>query len=119
MELSLEVLVAIGVGVLSLCFIIVLYGRTKAAVRTARHFVFLWLMSGEGIVLEGVSRWGKVRPDRPAARRSIPDDGGTSVLSRRALANRRRGGRGSGCQRMRPRPNAWQRRCVRRAASAP
>ena len=35
MEPSPEVFVAIGVGVLSLCFIIALYGRTKAAVRTA------------------------------------------------------------------------------------
>ena len=60
MELSLEVLVAIGVGVLSLCFIIVLYGRTKAfcTVRTARLFDFLWLMSR---VLRGEG--GKVRPD--------------------------------------------------------
>ena len=36
-------------------------------------------------------------------------------LTRRALAKRRRGGRGLGCQRTRPRPNAWRRRrCVRR-----
>ena len=37
-----EVLLAIVVGVLPLCFIIVLYGRTKAfcTVRTARLFDF-------------------------------------------------------------------------------
>ena len=46
MDLSPEVLVAIGVGVLSLCFIIVHYSRTKAAVRTSPGISFWGRMVG-------------------------------------------------------------------------
>ena len=57
----------IGVGVLSLRFIIVLYGRTKAAVRVRPGILFLWLVSERG-VRDECTRAGVYGPHGPKDR---------------------------------------------------